>query len=113
MTVFLVHFLVSEPVVQWGQPALTIYYSLHSYYTITSPVFEKVIIQLTNSKEFTVIARRASKTKKYIQRAFINGKEIFSPFITHEQIMAGATLELPFGELPDKEWGKEVQLPEF
>jgi len=76
-------------------------------------VFEKVSIQLTNGNVFTVIARGASKTKKYIHRAYINGEEIFSPFITHEQIMNGATLELELGELPDKEWGKEVLLPDI
>jgi predicted alpha-1,2-mannosidase len=82
-------------------------------YAVTSPVFEKTSIQLTNGKVFTVIARGASKTKKYIQRAYINGDEIFSPFITHEQIMNGATLELELGELPNKEWGREAILPDF
>ncbi len=74
-------------------------------YTITSPVFEKVSIQLDNGNEFTVIAKGSSRTNKYIQRAYINGKEIFTPFITHEQIMSGATLELELSELPNKEWG--------
>jgi len=81
------------------------------YYNISSPVFEKVSIQLTNGKEFTVLANGASRSKKYIQKAFINGEEIFSPFITHEQIMNGATLELELGELPNKEWGREVLIP--
>jgi len=83
------------------------------FYNITSPVFEKMSINLTNGNVFTVIAKGASKTRKYIQRAFIDGKEIFSPFITHSQIMGGATLELELGELPDKEWGKEAVLPEI
>ncbi len=83
------------------------------FYTITSPVFEKVSIQLDNGKVFTVIADGASRTKKYIHRAYIDGEEIFSPFITHEQIMSGATLELELGELPNKEWGKEVLLPRW
>lgn len=43
---------------------------------------------------------------KYIQRAYINGEEIFTPFISHEQVMAGATLELELAELPNKQWGK-------
>jgi predicted alpha-1,2-mannosidase len=75
-------------------------------YTITSPVFEKVSIHLDNGNDFTVIAKGASKKNKYIQRAFIDGEEIFEPFISHEQIMAGATLELELSELPNKEWGK-------
>ncbi|MCF8379614.1 MAG: glycoside hydrolase family 92 protein [Bacteroidales bacterium] len=84
-----------------------------AFYNITSPVFEKTSIKLQNGKKFTVIARGASKTKKYIQSAFINGEEIFSPFITHKQIMEGATLELKLGEYPNKLWGKDVQLPVY
>jgi len=80
-------------------------------YTITSPVFEKVSIDLDNGHAFTVLAEGASKRNKYIQRAFINGEEIFSPFITHEQVMGGATLKLDLGELPNKEWGKDATLP--
>lgn len=83
------------------------------FYTITSPVFEKVSIALNNGNTFTVIANGASKKNKYIQRAFIDGEEIFSPFITHEQVMSGAALELELGELPNKEWGKEAALPEI
>ena len=83
------------------------------FYNITSPVFEKVTINLTNGKKFTVIAKGASKTKKYIQKAYINGIEIMSPFITHQQIMSGATLELELSELPNKAWGKNAQIPEF
>jgi len=83
------------------------------YYDITSPVFEKVSINLTNGKKFTVIAEGASRTKKYIQKAFINGKEINSPFITHQQIMSGGTLELELAELPNKEWGKDAVIPEL
>ncbi len=78
------------------------------YYTISSPIFEKATIHLENGNDFTIIAEGASKKNKYIQKAFINGKEINSPFITHEQIMAGATLELILSELPNKEWGMAI-----
>lgn len=81
------------------------------FYDITSPIFEKTTIELTNGKKFTVVAKGASKTKKYIQKAFINGKEINSPFIAHQQIMDGGTLELVLDELPNKEWGKDAKIP--
>jgi len=81
------------------------------FYTITSPIFEKTSIKLQNGKTFTVLAEGASKRKKYIQKAFINGKEINSPFISHQQIMGGATLKLELGELPNKEWGKDAKMP--
>lgn len=81
------------------------------YYNITSPIFEKTAIKLQNGNTFTVVAEGSSKRKKYIQKAFINGKEIFSPFISHQQIMDGATLKLDLGELPNKEWGKNAVIP--
>jgi len=83
------------------------------FYTITSPVFEETTIKLTNSKTFTILAKGASRTKKYIQKALINGNEINSPFITHQQIMDGGTLELVLGELPNKEWGKDAEIPKI
>jgi len=81
------------------------------FYDITSPVFEETTINLKSGKKFTVLAKGASRTNKYIQKAFINGEEISSPFITHEQIMAGGTLELIVDELPNKTWGKDAEIP--
>lgn len=49
----------------------------------------------------------------YIQKAFLNNEEIFSPFITHQQIMNGGILELILDELPNKEWGKNAKVPEI
>jgi predicted alpha-1,2-mannosidase len=82
------------------------------YYNITSPIFEKIEIKLKNGRTFTVIAEGASKVKKYIQKAYINGQEIDAPYISHEQIMLGATLTLELGEFPNKEWGKNAIMPQ-
>lgn len=103
-----------------GMTAFVVFTSIGLYpvtpglpiYTITSPVFEKISIQLENGKKFTVLANGASKSVKYIQKAFINGKEINTPFITHKQIMEGGTLELILSELPNKEWGRNAKTQE-
>ena len=42
---------------------------------------------------------------KYIQHASIDGKELNSPWFTHEQLINGGTLELEMGPKPDKQWG--------
>ena len=81
------------------------------YYNITSPLFERTSINLKNGKTFAILAKGASKTKKYIQKAFINNTEIDAPFITHAQIMAGGELRLELSELPNKEWGKNAKIP--
>ncbi|MHC1705723.1 MAG: GH92 family glycosyl hydrolase [Tenuifilaceae bacterium] len=82
-------------------------------YTIGSPLFEKSTINLSDKKQFTVIAKGANKENKYIQKAFFNGKQIDSPFFTHKELMAGGTLELIMGSLPNKEWGKNAEIPKI
>ena len=102
-----------------GMSAFVVFSSMGFYpvtpglpvYTIGSPLFEKTTIGLPGSKHFTVIAKGASKEKKYIQKAFFNGKEINTPFFTHQELMAGGTLELTMGSKPNKEWGKNAIPP--
>ncbi|MBD0404308.1 GH92 family glycosyl hydrolase [Flammeovirga sp. EKP202] len=77
------------------------------YYDITSPIFEKSSIELQNGNTFVIIAKGASKENKYIQKAFLNGKELRNPFIKHEDIMKGGKLELVLDKLPNKKWGTQ------
>ncbi len=77
-------------------------------YAIGSPIFEETTIDLPNGKTFTVKAPDASKKNKYIQSAKLNGKPLNRPFITHEDIMQGGTLEFVMGSTPNKKWGLEI-----
>ena len=63
-------------------------------YEIGSPLFPKAELRLPNGKTFTVIAHGASKENKYIGSMKLNGQPYTETFLTHEQIMSGATLEL-------------------
>ena len=63
-------------------------------YAIGSPFFEKAILHLPNGKTFTVRAKNLSKENKFIQSSRLNGQPLTKPFLTHEQLMAGGTLEL-------------------
>ena len=78
-------------------------------YTIGSPLFEKVSIDLDNGKTFTVIAKNSSKKNKYIQSAKLNGKVLNKVWFTHDDILNGSTLELVMGEYPNKEWGASIK----
>ena len=75
-------------------------------YTIGSPVFSKVTIDLPNGKKFTLTARNCSVTNKYIQRATMNGKVLNTPWFTHDELMNGGQLVLEMGPVPNKAWGK-------
>jgi predicted alpha-1,2-mannosidase len=96
-----------------GMSAFVVFSSMGFYpvtpglpiYTIGSPVFEEVKINLENGKIFTVKAPGCSVVNKYIQSAKLNGKPLTKTWFTHDELMNGATLELEMGSKPNKTWG--------
>lgn len=96
-----------------GMTAFVVFSSMGFYpitpglpvYTIGSPVFEKVTIDLPGGKEFKVLAKNCSMVNKYIQSAKMNGKALNVPTFSHEELVNGGTLELEMGPLPNKKWG--------
>jgi predicted alpha-1,2-mannosidase len=98
-----------------GMSAFVVFSSMGFYpvtpgiprYTIGSPVFEKVTIDLQNGRSFTVVAHGCSRINKYIQRASFNGVPLNTPWFSHAQLMAGGKLELEMGPRPNKDWGVE------
>ena len=73
-------------------------------YEIGTPLFEEVKMQLANGKSFTVKAPGASAERIYVQSVKLNGAPYNKSYITHEQIMSGATLELEMGAEPGPVW---------
>ena len=96
-----------------GMSAFVVFSSMGFYpatpgipvYTIGSPVFEEIKIQLENGKTFTVKAPGCSVVNKYILSAKLNGQPLTKTWFTHEELMNGATLELEMGAKPNKTWG--------
>jgi putative alpha-1,2-mannosidase len=79
-------------------------------YALTSPVFTEVVFDVPGG-EFKITAPASSKVNKYIQKAALNGEPLDTPFITHDQIMAGGTLVLDLGSRPNKAWGAAGKYP--
>ncbi|MGY4384054.1 putative alpha-1,2-mannosidase [Pedobacter sp. UYP24] len=77
-------------------------------YSISSPVFNKISINLSNGKTFTVNAIGNSKENIYIQSALLNGKPLNNPWFTHRDILAGGVLQFQMGSRPNKSWGSSV-----
>jgi predicted alpha-1,2-mannosidase len=77
-------------------------------YVIGCPLVEKATIQLdprySKGSTFTVIAHNVSNQNIYIKTARLNGKSLERPWITHDEIMAGGTLELEMDILPNRAW---------
>lgn len=76
-----------------------------TYYTIGTPHFNKVTINLENGKQFKVVAKNLSDENIYIQKAFLNGKEYNKSFLHHKDIMEGGVIEFEMGNKPNKNWG--------
>jgi predicted alpha-1,2-mannosidase len=69
-------------------------------YAIGSPVFEKATVELSNGKQFRVIAHGASAENKYVVSAKLNGKALDRMFLSHEDIISGGTLVLEMSDKP-------------
>ncbi|VGO23226.1 GH92 family glycosyl hydrolase [Pontiella sulfatireligans] len=82
-------------------------------YLLTSPVFDKVTITLDpdyyKGGKFTVVAENNSPENIYIQSAKLNGKPLERAWITHQEIVAGGTIEYKMGPKPNKKWGSDPQ----
>src|SRR5690606_5851027 len=74
-------------------------------FEITSPVFDRVEIQLdqkyAKGSRFAIIAHNNSPENVYIQRIKLNGKDYGKCHLDYEDIMNGGTLELFMGSRPN------------
>ena len=82
-------------------------------YEIGSPLFEEVIIHLTNGRSFTIRANNNSSKNKYIQSAAIDGIPLHRPWFTHEDILKGKTLVFEMGPAPNKTWAAGANAAPF
>ncbi|MFM9824911.1 GH92 family glycosyl hydrolase [Flavobacterium sp.] len=105
-----------------GMSAFVVFSSMGFYpitpgipiYTIGSPLFSKIKINLPNGKVFAINAPNCSEKNKYIQKASLNGKNLEGPWFTHEDLVNGGTLELEMGSYPNKTWGtSEESIPQI
>ncbi|MES2265415.1 MAG: GH92 family glycosyl hydrolase [Bacteroidota bacterium] len=76
---------------------------------ITSPVFDKVTLELdpkyAKGQTFTILAKNNSATNIYIQSAKLNGSAYNKCYLDYKDLSAGGTLELTMGAEPNKNWG--------
>ncbi|GBF74286.1 alpha-1,2-mannosidase [Paenibacillus sp. 598K] len=75
------------------------------YYTIGSPIFEEVKLNLDHGQTFTIRANGVSSTNRFIQSATLNGETFDQPWILHADIMAGGSLVFEMGAEPNYAWG--------
>ena len=73
-------------------------------YEIGTPLFPETRVNLANGKTFTILAPNVSRENIYIQSVKVNGKPYDKSYITHQQIMDGATVDFEMGNQPGEIW---------
>lgn len=83
--------------------------SLVPTYDITSPIFDKIIIELDPSyyegNQFVITTHNNSRANVYIQKASLNGKPLHRYWFTHADYAKGGVLDIYLGPNANTSWG--------
>jgi predicted alpha-1,2-mannosidase len=85
-------------------------------YTIGAPYFPKMSVLVPNAKgearSITISAPDVSSANRYVQGLTLNGVSITRSYLTHAELVEGATLEFQMGPNPSPSWGTaDADLP--
>lgn len=80
-------------------------------FAIGSPLFDKIIIECDNGKQFVVQAKNSSSKNIYVQSLKMDNQLYPKNYITYNNVMQGAKLSFEMGDVPNTNWGtkKEAQ----
>mgnify|MGYP000019570294 FL=1 len=71
-------------------------------FALTTPLFEKAVVNLANRKTLTILANNPKKNV-YITKVELNGQPIDVNFITYAQLMEGGELRFTLSDKPNME----------
>lgn len=75
------------------------------YYILASPSFPKVTINMSDGKQFIIVAHHASRENIYVQSVTLNGKHYDLNYLNHSDIAQGGKIEFVMGPNPNHDWG--------
>lgn len=73
-------------------------------FALTTPLFEKAVVNLANGKTLTILANNPKKNF-YISKVELNGKQIDTNFLTYTQLMEGGELRFTLSDKTEKNRG--------
>ena len=74
-------------------------------YVLTSPLFDKATLTVTNGNKLVIEAKRTSPDAIYIQSVTINGKRSDKLWVSHAEIAHGGHIFFELGTEPNKQLG--------
>ncbi|PQA54068.1 alpha-mannosidase [Siphonobacter curvatus] len=74
-------------------------------YVVGTPLFKKATIQLENGKKVLITAPNNTDETRYIQSLNLNGKAYSKNWLSHDELMKGATLNFQMSTKPNQKRG--------
>ncbi|CAD7767302.1 MAG: Glycosyl hydrolase family 92 [Candidatus Argoarchaeum ethanivorans] len=78
------------------------------YYTLGSPMFDKVTINLENGNSFIIEANDNDSENVFVESVLLNGKKYDKSFINHSDIMNGGSFVFNMTDTPQKDCFKQA-----
>jgi predicted alpha-1,2-mannosidase len=76
-------------------------------YVFGTPLFDRAVVRLVNSKELVLEAKRSSVSDQYIQSVTFNGTPFHRAWFSHAEIANGGTFVFTMGSSPNLQFGGE------
>jgi predicted alpha-1,2-mannosidase len=80
-------------------------------YVLGSPLFPRAVIQLENGTKITIEAENYAPEYRYVQEVQLNGQPHQLLFITHDQLMEGASIRFRMSDTPASVREDDKDLP--
>ncbi|MFC6860879.1 GH92 family glycosyl hydrolase [Zunongwangia atlantica] len=74
-------------------------------YVMGAPLFKKVTVNLENGNKIEINAPKNSDDNKYIESMTIDGKSYNKNYLTHSDLVEGATINIEMSDSPNKNRG--------
>ena len=74
-------------------------------YVMGSPLFDKVTVNLENGNKFEISAPNNHASRRYIFNMKLNGENYTKNYLTHQDLMNGAKIDVEMSERPNKQRG--------
>jgi predicted alpha-1,2-mannosidase len=78
-------------------------------YVLTSPLFDKATLTVSQDRILTIEARRSSPDATFIQSIIINGKQSEKLWVSHREIAHGGSIVFILGDQPNTSLGTQEE----
>lgn len=81
-------------------------------YALGSPLFKKATLNLENGNKVVITADNNSKKNRYVESMTLNGQTYTKNYVSHKQLMEGATINFVMSSTPNTSRGiEDADLP--